>query len=96
MRNNQFAVVLAGLLAISTLVTAWLTFRYVSSVQKLQVLQPQLANVNNSRSIIISLVNDTLEYSKHNKDIDPLLQAMNLKPGGAVVAPTPNTKPTNR
>jgi len=34
-----------------------------------------------------ALLNDTLEYSKRNPAIDPLLQSMNLKPG-ATLNPT--------
>jgi hypothetical protein len=96
MRNNQFAVVLAGLLAISTLVTAWLTFYYFRSVRKIAASQFQVVEVNKSRDLINHLVADTMEYSKQNKEIDPLLQGMGLKAGGKAATPASTTKPATR
>jgi hypothetical protein len=89
MRNNQIAVVLAGLLLLSTLLTAWLTLYYTRSVQKAQKLQPRAVAVGTSRNLIQALITDTMEYSKKNHEIDPILQQVGLKPGGKVAAPAP-------
>jgi hypothetical protein len=95
MRSNQFAVVLAGLLAISTLVTAWLTLYYFRSVRKIAASQPQVIEVSKSRDLINHLIADTMEYSKQNKEIDPLLQGMGLKASSKVSTPAqpPNRQP---
>jgi hypothetical protein len=96
MRNNQIAVVLAGLLLVSTLITAFLTIRYTLSVRKLQAYAARAVQANSSRSLVQSLINDTLEYSKKNPDINPLLQEVGVKPGGKVSAPVSAPAPTSK
>jgi hypothetical protein len=104
MKNNQFAAVLAGLLLVSTLITCFQVVRYGMAIKKAQALQPRVIAVNSSRSLVQSLINDTLEYSKRNPnpDIDHLLQQVELKQGSlpathpatgaTTVAPKPATK----
>jgi hypothetical protein len=35
--------------------------------------------VNSNRALVNSLANDALEYSKRNRDIDPILEAAKVK-----------------
>lgn len=101
MKNNQFVVVLIGLLLVSTLITAMQITRYYLAVKQFQSLQSRYMAVNQSRSLVQSLINDTLDYSKRNPAIDPLLQSVQLKgpvqkPAGGTsgaVAPAPASKP---
>jgi hypothetical protein len=95
MRNNQFAVVLAGLLLFSTLITAFLIARYSFSIRKLQAYGPQAVEVNSSRSLVQSLINDTIEYSKRNPDVIPLLQQVGL-PVGKGPAPAATSAPSSK
>ncbi|MDB6125634.1 MAG: hypothetical protein JWQ71_4627 [Pedosphaera sp.] len=100
MRNNQFAVVLASLLLFSTLITAFLIARYTLSVRKLQTYAPSAAQVAQSRSLVQSLINDTIEYSKRNPDVIPLLQQVGLPVGNKATVPAttsaPISKPTTK
>ena len=88
MKNNQFAAVLAGLLLVSTLITCFQVVRYSLAVKKAQALQARVIAVNTSRSLVQSLINDTLEYSKRNpnQDIENLLQQVELKQGSLPTA----------
>jgi hypothetical protein len=90
MRNNAFTHLLVGLAALSIVATAGLAFYYVQTVRKLNLLQSEVANKNRNRALINALVNDTLEYSKRNPAIDPLLQSVNIKPKpGTAPMPAP-------
>ena len=95
MKNNPLAATLLGLLLVSTIFTTVLTYRYIASLRKLRGLQPAIVQINNNRNIMQALANDTVEYSKRNPSIDPLLQSVGLKPGPnapAAAAAKPATK----
>jgi hypothetical protein len=93
MRKNALTSLLVGLVALSVLATSGLAFLYVRSVQKLHRLQFQTAMANRNRSLINSLANDALEYSRRNPAIDPVLQSVGLKPRPGSPAPQNLTKP---
>jgi hypothetical protein len=104
MKNNQFATLLAGLLLVSTLITCLQVARYFFAIRQAQALQPRVVAVNTSRSLVQSLINDTLEYSKRNPnpDIEHLLEQVELKQGNlpathpAVGAPAVAPKPATK
>jgi len=83
--------VLLGVLTLSVLGSVVLCWLYISSVRELRSLQTQASMINKNRAVINALANDTVEYSKKNKEIDPILQSVGLKPGKTNLAPA--TKP---
>jgi hypothetical protein len=72
--NNQLAQILLFVLLISAVVLALLSWRYVTSLRKLQRLQPQIMQVNAFNNIFQALKNDTVEYAKTHPDLAALLQ----------------------
>jgi hypothetical protein len=90
MRNNAFTQLLVGVTALSILATAGLAFYYVQTVRKLNYLQSQAAIINRNRTLVNALVMETVEYSKRNPAIDPILQSVNIKARpGAPSSPKP-------
>jgi hypothetical protein len=87
MRNNALTSLLVGLVALSVIATASLAFFYVRSVQKLNRLQFQTSVINRNRALINSLASESVEYSKRNPAIDPLLQSVGIKPKAGMSAP---------
>lgn len=81
MKNNAVTATLLGMLLVSAIFTAVLTYRYVSSLRKLRGLQPAIVQINYNRNFMQALANEMVEYSKRNPSIDPLLQSVGLKPG---------------
>lgn len=67
---------------------------YISSTRELRTLETQSALINNNRAVINALLNDTIEYSKRNPAIVPILESVGWKPT-ANTAPAPN-KPTGK
>ena len=59
-------------------------------------MQMQVLSINRQRPLLQSLASDTLEYSKHNPAIDPVLQAIGFKPRSQTVPPKTGAKPGNR
>jgi len=90
MKQNQLTAALVVLLLLCTLGTVWLTYSYNISLHKLHQLEPKVASLTPARSLIQSVINDTLEYSKRNPAIDPLLQSLKLKEG-APAMPAPKS-----
>ena len=82
-----------GLVALSILATASLAFYYVRSVQKLNRLQFQTAIINRNRALVNALVSESVEYSKRNPAIDPILQAVGVKPKSGAPQSLPASKP---
>ena len=64
---------------------------YISNTRELRSLQAQANMINNNRTVINALANDTIEYSKKNPDIDPILESVGLKPAKSAPAATNKT-----
>jgi hypothetical protein len=71
-------VMVCGLSAVILLLVVAMEFRHRTARQ----LQPIVANNQLVQSRVNALAAETLEYSKHNPAIDPILQAVGIKPGG--------------
>ena len=95
MSKNPFAGVLIGLLFICGAVAAAFAVVYTISSCDLRKIQPQVAEIQGRLNLAQALLNDTLEYSKRNPDIDPLLQSLNFKTNVSK-AGTANPKPAAR
>ncbi len=63
-------------LLISAVFSAWLSWRYTSSLHTLQRLQPQVMQVNAFNNIFQALYNDSQEYAKRNPDLKDVMQAV--------------------
>jgi hypothetical protein len=92
MQSNALTNLLLALVALAVLATAGLAVYYVRSVQKLNVLQLQTAVINRNRALANSLVNEAVDYSKHNPAMDPILQSLGIKKPLPTV-PQPSPKP---
>ncbi len=92
MSRNYFAFILAGLVLVLAVLCAWFAERYAFSTRDLRRIQPQVAAINNRLNLAQALLNDTMEYSKRNPAIDPLLQSLNLKTNSTPPAPARSTR----
>jgi len=95
MKNNPLAATLLGMLLVSTIFTAVLTYRYVSSLRKLRALQPVVVQVNFNRNIMQALANELEESGKRNPALEPLLRSISPKPASNSPA-AGVTKPATR
>jgi hypothetical protein len=84
MKNDSLMKSLVGLLIIGAFVCALYVWRYAIAARDVRRLQARVVEMNNHLNFAQALLNDTLEYSKRNPAIDPLLQSMNLKPGSSL------------
>jgi hypothetical protein len=94
MKNNQLTTILLGLLTLSALASVVLCWLYISNTRELRALQTQVGFINNNRNVMSALANDTVEYSKKNQDINPILISVGLNPAKA--APTTAPKASNK
>jgi hypothetical protein len=89
MKNSPLTTILLGVLTLSTLASVLLCWLYISNTRELRSLQTQAALINNNRALINSLANDSMEYGKTHPAIEPILEAVGLKPGKSA-PPAPN------
>jgi len=87
MRKDWFASVLVAVLFIGAAAAVVASFQVGFSTRPLRRLQPQAVAFQARLNIAQALLNDTLEYSKRNPAIDPLLQSLNLKTNAAPAGP---------
>jgi len=86
MRKHSFTALLVGLLFVSAVVAAVQVLRLSFATRDLRRIQPRIVEINGHLNLAQALLQDTLEYSKRNPAIDPLLQSLNFKtnsPAGA-------------
>jgi hypothetical protein len=93
MKNNQLIAVLTGVFFLCALTTAYNTYRYHVSTHALLDMQGRAAYVDTVRPILESLLHDTIEYSKKNPAINPLLASVTNLPAAPTPAPAPAKTP---
>ena len=79
MKTNLLGVVLAAILVLAALGTAWLLFSYVQAARKLQPLQAEVLVINRNQAVLQGLLTEAVEYSKRDPTIEPLLQSMGIR-----------------
>ena len=93
MKNKSFTALLVGLLFVSAVAAAVQVLRLSFATRDLRRLQPRIIEINANLNLAQALLNDTLEYSKRNPAINPLLEAMNFKTNAASGDASPQSVP---
>jgi len=81
--KNLVPLTLVALIFFSALFSLFCVFLYMRGMGELRGLQAQAARVENSRNLLRLIAAESVEYSKRNPAIDPLLQSVGLKQGAA-------------
>ena len=92
MKNSPLITILLVAVCLTALLVGGLAIAYERHFRSLRKLQPQIANAQGMQNLVNAVANEALEYSKHNPAIDPILQTVNVKPGGPAPAPKPAGK----
>ena len=92
MKTSPLTTILLVLVAFAAFASLGLCWACVKNISELNRLQTQEALVINNRAFINALANDALEYSKKNKDIDPLLEIAKVKAPNSTPAPAKPSK----
>jgi hypothetical protein len=79
MKSNPLISILMALLFINAAGSALLAYQYVRSVRNLQALQRSNALVKQEIALFNSLVTDTMEFSKKNPSVLPVLNIIGIK-----------------
>ncbi len=95
-KSNPLAVVLVTMLFLSALASSWFSAWWFLGARELQSLEYQYQSLNQLSAAMQSLANDSVEYSKRNPAIDPLLLKFDLKKTAPGAAPSaqPAPRPT--
>jgi hypothetical protein len=83
MKSNPLLVALVAVLVVCAVMTAVLSATFTLKLRKLGSMQARLIQINNVNSFLRSLSADSVEYSKKNPAINPLLQTF------GVISPEP-------
>lgn len=90
MKGNSLLVGLATLLAAFSAGVTSLAYQYVQLTRSLNGAQFAIAQVELRQNRLRALVNESIEYSKRDPSINPLLQAIGAKAGPSTpVTPGP-------
>ena len=79
MKNNALAAVLVVALFALGLCACFQSLRYFFTLRRLAALQNQVNQVNFRLNVAQALVNESVEYSKRNPAIDPILLQFHFK-----------------
>ena len=83
MKNNPLTVALVWVLGVCAIATVGLIGTFTYKLRELGTVQPRLIHINNINGFLRALSADSLEYSKRNPAINPLLQSL------GVISPEP-------
>ena len=84
---------LVYLLFLLALLACWMAWKYHITTQKAYQLTIRYQGVLDTKDAMPKLVNETLEYSRTNLDIHPLLRQFNLQPRQPVAPPPAQPAP---
>ena|SRR5437899_6085098 len=96
MKKEPFAAFLVGTFSVCAVASVVLATNFWFSARALRRLQPQAMAYQARLSLAQSLLNETLEYSKRNPAINPLLQSLNLKTNAVPLAPAAGPGPGSK
>jgi hypothetical protein len=88
MKNSPLVTFLLGVLAVSAVLSVVFCALYISSIREYRSLAGQAGAIELRRNAINSLLRDTVEYSKSNSAINPILESFGYH--------KPATVPTNK
>jgi hypothetical protein len=79
MKNNALSSVLTGALVIGALGVFGLALGIELHFRKMRSLNTQMIAIQQANAVGTALMNDTLEYSKRNPAVDPILAKYGFK-----------------
>jgi hypothetical protein len=85
MQKDPLVALLVGALCVCSLFTVYETLGIRLHMHQLRQLQPVLLQIQNSQAVANGLMNDAVEYGKHNPAINPIIQTA-LHPASAPAA----------
>ena len=91
MKKNPFIPALIGVLAVLTMFGAWAIWNTYVFSKKSRLIQAQTVYINNTRMLMEGLVKNSIEYSRKNPSIDPVLTSIGISPADARAATKPAT-----
>jgi hypothetical protein len=83
MKRNPAGFILAALLFISACGTVVLSLKFFFGVKELQLIQGQVFRISATLNAAQSLANESVDYSRRNPAIDPILYQFEIKSKGA-------------
>lgn len=83
MKNNLFTTVLGWLLATSVILSIVFCLQFIFRTREMRRLQAQVSRYQNTHAVLNVLLNDVVDYSRHDHGIDPILRSL-----GITIAPT--------
>lgn len=86
MKNNPVGALMVAGLCLCSLLSISLVIYYLTTVLELERLRMQSVQMNNTMTFLQDMANTTLNYSRTNAAIDPILQQYGLKPKPAAPA----------
>jgi hypothetical protein len=95
MKKSPATTFLLIILVASALLSVFFCGLYIRNAVRLRDLQRSMSNAQNYRALFVSLVNDSMEYSKKNSAIDPILEAAGVKASRTAAAVSTN-KPAGK
>ncbi len=88
LRNNLIGSILVFVFFLLALIACGLSSLYYLAVRQAQTMQFRIQTIEGTMAGMQLLVNETVEYSRKNPDVDPILLKFNLKtPPSAAPAP---------
>ena len=82
MQSNRLTQVLVLLFSASACCAALLAMWHVRLAGRIQVLQRQITQVDQNRTLALTLGNEAVEYGRKNPDIRPILESVMVRPQG--------------
>ena len=86
MKNNGSTTILNWALGLSMVALVVGGMQYFFKTKEVRSLQTQIMFYQSKQQVLNNVIAESLEYSKKNPSIDPILEANNLKPKSAPAA----------
>ena len=93
MKNNLFTTVLTWLLATSVILSIVFCLQYIFRTREIRRISAEVQLYQQRHAFLNSLVSDVVEYSKHDSNIDPILESVGVRVNRAGAGAAAPAKP---
>jgi len=92
MKKQPLILTLMVVLFINAVATPILSYRFIQITRELNRLKSQYNAVNGNTQLLQQMLSESIEYSKKNPALDPVLERIGVK--AKPTTPVTTTKPT--
>jgi len=90
MKNNSTTTILTWVMAAGLILSLGFSVKFFFQTKEYRTYQAEMSRYQQTHSVLNALLNDLVEYSRHDPKIDPILETIGVRVNRAAPGATTN------